>query len=120
MHLFAAYAGRYKSPRVTGVSEAARIYVRAISEGMKVAAFIKAHPVSAAEEIGTAARGIAQRISVAGRSEAAPSSVTAIVSARMRASVEFAGQCQTTASYNKRLVPTRKSDALLLAAQPQR
>ena len=39
---------------------------------------------------------------------------------RIRASIKLGGSSQTAASYNKPLVPTRKSEALLLAAQRQR
>lgn len=85
-----------------------------------MAASIKAHPVSAAEDIGTAASVIAQRVSVAKRSEAATITVSAVLSVRMRASVERGSRLSTTASYNKRLVPTHTGEAPLLAAQARR
>ena len=54
------------------------------------------------------------------RSMSVPACQASLQVSRIRASIQLGGLTQAAASYNKPLVPTRKIEALLLAAQRRR
>ena len=71
---------RYKAPRVVAFLEVLESKAVLSAGETEVAAFTKAHCISAAEEAGSRASVIAHCVSVARQSEAAPSNVGVILS----------------------------------------